>query len=45
MEGRFDLALGMIDDVFRAQKGVLGTALFVGITVLGVVSLFNRRKL
>ena len=45
VEGRFDLALGMIDDVFRAQKGVLGTALFVGITVWGVVSLFNRRKL
>lgn len=38
VEGRFDLALGMIDDVFRAQKGVLGTALFVGITVWGVVS-------
>jgi len=40
VEGRFDLALGMIDDVFRAQKGVLGTALFVGITVWGVLSSF-----
>jgi len=38
VEGRFDLALGMIDDVFYAQRGVLGTALFVGITVWGVVS-------
>ena len=39
VEGRFDLALGMIDDVFYAQRGVLGTALFVGVTVWGVVSL------
>ena len=37
VEGRFDLALGMIDDVFYAQRGVLGTALFVGMTVWGVV--------
>ena len=40
VEGRFDLALGMIDDVFYAQRGVLGTALFVGVTVWGVVRLF-----
>jgi len=40
VEGRFDLALGMIDDVFYAQRGVLGTALFVGITVWGVLSSF-----
>ena len=38
VEGRFDLALGMIDDVLYAQKGLLGTAMFVGITVWGVVS-------
>lgn len=37
VEGRFDLALGLIDDVFYAQKDVLGTALFVGITVWAVV--------
>ena len=40
VEGRFDLALGLIDDVFYAQRGVLGTALFVGVTVWGVVSSF-----
>ncbi len=33
VEGRYDLALGMVDDVFYAMRGVLGTALFVGITV------------
>ena len=38
VEGRFDLALGLIDDVFYAQKDILGTALFVGITVWAVVS-------
>ncbi|KAL7427606.1 hypothetical protein ACHAXM_000928 [Skeletonema potamos] len=40
VEGRYDLALGMIDDVFYEQRGVLGTALFVGITVWGVLSSF-----
>ena len=33
VEGRYDLALGMVDDVFYEQRGVIGTALFVGITV------------
>lgn len=33
VEGRYDLALGMVDDVFYSMRGVLGTALFVGITV------------
>ena len=40
VEGRYDLALGMIDDVFYDQRGVLATALFVGITVWGVLSSF-----
>jgi len=40
MEGRYDLALGMIDDVIYEQRGVLGTALFVGMTVWGVLSSF-----
>ena len=40
VEGRYDLALGMIDDVFYEQRGVLGTALFVGVTVWGVLSSF-----
>jgi len=40
VEGRFDMALGMIDDVLVAQKGVLGTAMFVGVTVWGVLSSF-----
>ena len=39
VEGRFDLALILIDDVLYAQRGVLGTALFLGVTVWGVVSL------
>jgi hypothetical protein len=29
-EGRYDTAIFLIDDVFRAQKGILGTALFIG---------------
>ena len=33
VEGRYDLSLGMLDDVFYEQRGVIGTALFVGITV------------
>jgi len=40
VEGRYDLALGMVDDVFYSMRGVLGTALFVGITVWGVLSSF-----
>lgn len=40
VEGRYDMALGMMDDVFYEQRGVLGTALFVGITVWGVLSSF-----
>jgi hypothetical protein len=38
VEGRYDMAMGMIDDVLYAQRGILGTALFVGVTVWGVVS-------
>ena len=33
VEGRYNTALTMLDDVFREQRGVLGTALFVGSTV------------
>lgn len=40
VEGRYDLALGLIDDVLYAQRAVLGTALFVGMTVWGVLSSF-----
>jgi Ion transport protein len=32
VEGRYDTAFFMIDDVFRAQKDILGTALFIGAT-------------
>lgn len=39
VEGRYDMAISMIDDVLYAQRGILGTALFVGVTVWGVVSL------
>ncbi len=49
VEGRYDTALTMFDDVFRAQKGILGTALFVGITTWVSVSslyyLVERRSL
>ena len=38
VEGRYDTALTMVDDVFRAQKGILGTALFVGVTTWLTVS-------
>ncbi|KAL7570087.1 hypothetical protein ACA910_017118 [Epithemia clementina (nom. ined.)] len=38
VEGRYDSALTMIDDVFAAQKGILGTALFVGFTTWMTVS-------
>lgn len=30
VEGRYDLALGMLDDVFYEQKGILGTGTFGG---------------
>ena len=32
VEGRYDTALTMVDDVYRAQKEILGTALFIGVT-------------
>jgi hypothetical protein len=38
VEGRYDLALSLLDDVIYEQRGVLGTALFVGTTVWGVIS-------
>jgi voltage-gated potassium channel len=38
VEGRYDTALTMIDDVYRQQKAVLGTALFVGVTTWMTVS-------
>lgn len=30
VEGRYDTAFFMMDDVFKAQKAILGTALFIG---------------
>lgn len=48
VEGRYDTALTMFDDVFRMQKGILGTALFVGVTTWVTVSslyfLLERRS-
>jgi len=38
VEGRYDSALTMIDDAYAAQKGILGTALFVGFTTWMTVS-------
>ena len=38
VEGRYDTALTMVDDVFALQKGILGTALFVGVTTWLTVS-------
>ena len=38
VEGRYDTALTMFDDVFYAQRGILGTALFVGVTTWMTVS-------
>ena len=38
VEGRYDTALTMFDDVFYNQKDILGTALFVGITTWLTVS-------
>eukprot|EP00957_Ditylum_brightwellii_P076955 5848971-Ditylum_brightwellii.AAC.1 len=33
VEGRYNLALGMLDDVFYEKRGVLGVALFDGAIV------------
>lgn len=38
VQGRYDTALTMVDDVYRAQKAILGTALFVGVTTWMTVS-------
>ncbi|GKY98976.1 hypothetical protein MPSEU_000853300 [Mayamaea pseudoterrestris] len=38
VEGRYDTALTMMDDVYAAQKSILFTALFVGITTWMAVS-------
>jgi hypothetical protein len=41
VEGRYDTALTMVDDVYHAQKAILGTALFVGATTwISVSSLY-----
>lgn len=41
VEGRYTEALTLFDDVFREQKGVLGTALFIGCTCwVAVASLY-----
>eukprot|EP00934_Nitzschia_sp_Nitz4_P001046 Nitzschia sp. Nitz4//scaffold118_size93875//13823//17650//NITZ4_004777-RA/size93875-processed-gene-0.54-mRNA-1//-1//CDS//3329533691//1046//frame0 len=41
VEGRYDTALTMFDDVYAAQKGILGTALFIGFTTwIAVASLY-----
>ena len=40
VEGRYDLALGLLDDVIYEQRGILATALFVGATIWGVMSSF-----
>jgi hypothetical protein len=37
--GKYDTAFSLIDDVLYAQKAMLGTAAFVGMTVWGVVSI------
>jgi hypothetical protein len=38
VEGRYDTALTMFDDVFYNQKDILGTALFIGVTTWLTVS-------
>jgi hypothetical protein len=38
VEGRYDTALTMVDDVYELQKGILLTAVFVGVTVWMAVS-------
>jgi hypothetical protein len=49
VEGRYDTALTMVDDVFRRQRAILGTALFVGVTTwMTVAALYytaERRNL
>lgn len=40
VEGRYDMALNLLDDVIFEQRGIIGTALFVGLTVWGVLSSF-----
>lgn len=41
VEGRYDTALTMVDDVWRAQKSIIGTALFVGFTTwISVASMY-----
>lgn len=41
VEGRYDTALTLVDDVWAAQKSILGTALFVGVTTwMSVSSLY-----
>ncbi len=40
MEGRYDLALGLIDDVIYEQIDVLGTGLFIGFTTWTVLASF-----
>lgn len=40
MEGRYDLALGLIDDVLFEQKDILGTGLFIGFTTWAVLASF-----
>ena len=38
VEGRYDTALTLVDDVYRRQRGILGTALFVGVTTWATVA-------
>jgi Ion transport protein len=38
VEGRYDSAICLVDDVYLAQRGILGTALFVGFTTWMTVS-------
>jgi hypothetical protein len=41
VEGRYDIALTMVDDMYHAQKSILGTALLIGITTwMAVASLY-----
>eukprot|EP00980_Cylindrotheca_fusiformis_P006926 scaffold1442_cov128-Cylindrotheca_fusiformis.AAC.47 len=41
VEGRYDTALTMVDDVYAAQKEILGTAVFIGATTwISVSSLY-----
>ena len=40
VEGRYDLAFSLIDDVLYEQRGIIGISLFVGGTIWGVLSSF-----